>query len=224
MTSRFNPQTVAEALGQTVEAYPDRTAYIDQGESYSWRQIDGLVQAWAQQLHALGVGKGDRIAVILPNGLPWVLSYLACAGLGAVLVGLSVRYRQTELDFILADSEVKAVLAPREFAGFDFVSYLGQAQQRLGKLKHLIWIEPDFVQNLVPAVGENEQLAGPAPDDLLMIIYTSGTTGRPKAAGLSHRSQLASALAQREHVKASVDDLVQLAMPLNHVGGITCGI
>lgn len=218
------PETVAQALAQTVAAYPDKTAYIDQGRSYSWQQVDVMAEAWAHSLFAQGLRRGDRIGIILPNGLPWILTYLAAAKMGAVVVGLSVRYRSTELDFMLQDSAIKAVLAPREMAGFDYVTYLDQARQRFESLQHLLWVDAGFEPQLQAAHEPSGYGAGAKPDDLLMIIYTSGTTGRPKAAGLTHRSQLGSALAQCSHVRASVDDLVQLAMPLNHVGGITCGV
>jgi fatty-acyl-CoA synthase len=61
-------------------------------------------------------------------------------------------------------------------------------------------------------------------NDLAMVIYTSGTTGRPKGAGLTHHSLLASARAQAAHMRIDEHDLLPLALPLNHVGGITCGI
>lgn len=218
------PETVAQALAQTVAAYPDKTAYIDQGRSYSWQQVDAMAEAWAHSLFAQGLRRGDRIGIILPNGLPWILTYLAAAKMGAVVVGLSVRYRSTELDFMLQDSTIKAVLAPREMAGFDYVAYLDQARQRFESLQHLLWVDAGFEQQLQAAHESSGYGDVAQPDDLLMIIYTSGTTGRPKAAGLTHRSQLGSALAQCSHVRASADDWVQLAMPLNHVGGITCGV
>ena len=218
------PETVGQALAQTVAAYPDKTAYIDQGRSYNWQQVDAMAEAWAHSLFAQGLRHGDRIGIILPNGLPWILTYLAAAKMGAVVVGLSVRYRSTELDFMLQDSAIKAVLAPREMAGFDYVAYLDQARQRFESLEHLLWVDAGFEQQFQAAHEPSGYGEGAKPDDLLMIIYTSGTTGRPKAAGLTHRSQLGSALAQCSHVRASADDLVQLAMPLNHVGGITCGV
>lgn len=224
MTSHSNPTTVGQALAQTVAAYPDRTAYIDQGQSYSWKQVGAMAQAWASQLQAMGIRSGDRIGIILPNGLPWVLTYLAAAKIGAVVVGLSVRYRDSELDFMLEDSQCKAVLALKEFAGFDYAVYLEQARERSPVLEHLLWVDAGFVQNLQSAPVAASANTDPQPDDLLMVIYTSGTTGRPKAAGLTHRSQLGSAQAQCAHVQASADDLVQLAMPLNHVGGISCGV
>lgn len=218
------PETVAQAFAQTAAAYPDKTAYIDQGRSYNWQQVDAMAEAWAHSLFAQGLRCGDRIGIILPNGLPWILTYLAAAKMGAVVVGLSVRYRSTELDFMLQDSAIKAVLAPREMAGFDYVAYLDQARQRFESLQHLLWVDAGFEQQLQATHESSGYGEGAQPDDLLMIIYTSGTTGRPKAAGLTHRSQLGSALAQCSHVRASADDLVQLAMPLNHVGGITCGV
>ena len=228
MTPQTYPQTVAQALAQTVAAYPDKTAYIDQGRRYSWQQVYAMAEAWAHSLFAQGLRRGDRIGIILPNGLPWILTYLAAAKMGAVVVGLSVRYRSSELDFMLQDSAINAVLAPREMAGFDYVAYLDQARKRFESLQHLLWVDAGFEKRLQTTAGVSVEAAGydvgPQPDDLLMIIYTSGTTGRPKAAGLTHRSQLGSALAQRNHVRASEDDWVQLAMPLNHVGGITCGL
>ncbi|MDR2297093.1 MAG: AMP-binding protein [Comamonas sp.] len=227
MHTDSSAQTVAQALARTVASFPQRPAYIDQGQSYGWQQMDVMAEAWARRLSAMGLSRGDRIGVILPNGLPWILSYLAAAKMGAVIVGLSVRYRDTELDFMLADSQVKAVLAPREFAGFDYEDYLGRACLRLSTLKHLIWVGEQFVPDLQSVASADEVASTdwvPQPEDLLLIIYTSGTTGRPKAAGLSHRSQLGSAQAQCAHVRATAEDLVQLAMPLNHVGGITCGV
>ena len=135
------PRTVAQALAQTVADHPHRNAYIDQGRSYSWQQVDVMASAWAAHLSSLGLRPGDRIGIILPNGLPWVLSYLAAAKTGLVVVGLSVRYRDAELDFMLQDSQVKAVLAPREFAGFDYQNTLAQARRRFAALEHLLWVD-----------------------------------------------------------------------------------
>lgn len=64
------PRTVAQALAQTVAAHPHRDAYIDQGRSYSWQQVDVMASAWAAHLSSLGLRPGERIGIILPNGLP----------------------------------------------------------------------------------------------------------------------------------------------------------
>ena len=62
------------------------------------------------------------------------------------------------------------------------------------------------------------------PGDVAMVIYTSGTTGRPKGAGLTHHSLLASATAQARHTRVTADDVLHMGNPLNHVGGITCAV
>ena len=227
MASISAPATVAAALAQTVQQHP-KTAYIDKDRDISWQEVDATSSRLARRLRALGLGKGDRIGIILPNRIEWIYTYFAAAKIGAVVVGLNVRYRDVELDFMLADSQIKAVLAPRSYAGFDYVQFLTQAQTRFPALQHLLFVDDASPQNLL-APGADETAALPAeyspqPDDLLLIIYTSGTTGRPKAAGITHRSQLASARAQVAHTKFTADDLLQLALPLNHVGGTTCGV
>ena len=82
----------------------------------------------------------------------------------------------------------------------------------------------DLMASDLDPVALEAAKAAVRPDDLIMIIYTSGTTGQPKGAALSHRSQLASARAEDHHIQLTEDDLVPMALPFNHVSGITCGI
>ncbi len=222
--------TVADALAHAAATRPG-TAYIDGGREWSWRQVAEASAHLAGQLRQRGLGRGDRIGIILPNQIEWLLTYFAAAQIGAAVVGLNVRYRETELDFMLTDSRVKAVVAPAQYAGFDYVDFFARRRGQYPQLEHTWFLADaavlpdgtDFRSLLLP--GAAPVPAGAAsPDDLLMVIYTSGTTGRPKAAGLTHRSQLASAWAQCTHTRMTADDLLQLAMPFNHVGGITCGI
>ena len=222
--------TVADALAHAAATRPG-TAYIDGGREWSWRQVAEASAHLAAQLRQRGLGRGDRIGIILPNQIEWLLTYFAAAQIGAAVVGLNVRYRETELDFMLADGRVKAVLAPAQYAGFDYVDFFARRRGQYPQLEHA-WFLADTA--VLPDGADFRSLLQPgaapvpvgtaSPDDLLMVIYTSGTTGRPKAAGLTHRSQLASAWAQCTHTRMAADDLLQLAMPFNHVGGITCGI
>ncbi len=230
MSSFDQPGTVGAALAHAAAQHAG-TAFIDGDATYTWPDMDRLATQVGQRLQALGIGHGDRIGVILPNQIEWLALYFAAARIGAVVVGLSVRYRDTELDFMLSDSGAKAVLAPVSFAGFDYVHSLNEARQRMPHLQHLLFVGAPgdtgvaFDAWLQGGADDAPALlgTGPAPEDLVMVIYTSGTTGRPKAAGLTHRSQLASASAQQTHTGIASTDVLQLALPLNHVGGITCG-
>jgi fatty-acyl-CoA synthase len=152
---------------------------------------------------------------------------------------MSPRYRATELGHILRDSELKAVATIASHEGCDLVALFGELAADAPSLRHLILLPGCTMQ--APAGGLQQltyaQLAATdagegiaamevavGPEDEAMVIYTSGTTGRPKGASLTHRSVLASARAQAAHMGIRADDLLTLALPLNHVGGITCGI
>ena len=222
--------TLGELLSAAAARHGDRAAYIDNGRRYAFAEVDALACAISARLASLGIEKGDRIAVIALNQIEWVVAFFAAAKIGAVIVGLNVRYRDSELDYMLADSKAKAVISLPEYGGFSYTGYFAGRRDALPHLRHHFFLEaqrepgtPGFPADLAP--GERDAPApSVSPGDLLMIIYTSGTTGMPKGAGLTHRSALLSAQAQARHIRARPDDLIQLANPLNHVGGITCGI
>lgn len=221
-------------LAAAAASHGDRTAYIYHNEACSFQAIDEIASFLAERLRATGIGKGDRIAIIALNQIEWLYVFFAAAKLGAVVVGLNVRYRESELDYMLEDSMAKAVISLSEYAGFSYVRYFAEAGERLPDLKHYIYFDSPadgagipfstLIQRdaMVSASATAERLVD--PEDPLMIIYTSGTTGRPKGAALTHRSILAAAAAQAQHINATSGDVIQLANPLNHVGGITCGI
>lgn len=222
--------TVAAALQHAAQTRTG-TAYIDRGREWSWQDMDVTSDRLAAQLQALGMSKGDRIGLLLLNQIEWLHAYFAAAKIGAVIVGMSARFRESELNHLLQDSQIKAVVTLGDIGGFDFGTFFAQAQARHPLLQHRIHVGPGaapgsvlFPELLEPLPnGASLQPVQVAPDDLMIVIYTSGTTGRPKAAGITHRSQLASARAQQMHTGMGPDDVMQLAMPFNHVGGTTCG-
>jgi len=228
------PRTVGAALATAAATHADRIAYIDDGRCHSFRDVDEDAGALAARLAAAGVAHGTRIAVIAPNQIEWLHVFYAAARLGAVIVGMSVRYRDTELEYMLADSQASMVVSLPECGGFDYRAYFAAAEAggRFPYLRRVVYLGPRSANALapfaaLPAPAKDAapvKLAAPGPDDVMMIIYTSGTTGKPKAAGLTHGAMLASAAAQAAHLRAAPDDLIQLANPFNHVGGITCGV
>ena len=223
--------TVGELLSAAAARHGDRAVYIYEGKRYAFREIEEAAAALSSRLTRLGIGKGDRIAVIALNQIEWVIAFFAAARMGAVIVGLNVRYRESELDYMLGDSMAKVVISLPEYGDFNYSAYFDGRRDKLPHLRHHLYLGPTGEPNAMGFPADMDTCETPpaptpsvSPDDLLMIIYTSGTTGMPKGAGLSHRSALLSARAQARHIRANPDDLIQLALPLNHVGGITCGI
>ncbi|MDO9286149.1 MAG: AMP-binding protein [Aquabacterium sp.] len=225
------PTTIGDPLSQAARRRGDRPAYIEQGTAYGWALVDAASDQMACGLMGLKLQRGDRIGIIGLNQMEWLLLFYAAAKIGVAVVGLSVRYRDSELEAMLGDSETKAVFTLREHEGFDFVAMFQRLGPRLPALRHVIAIDGSGLNSLA-ALAATPLEAGRLsalrrrvlPDDVAMVIYTSGTTGRPKGAGLTHHSLLASAAAQAAHTRVSDADLIHMANPLNHVGGITCGV
>jgi fatty-acyl-CoA synthase len=230
---------VWRALREAVEDDPERVGYVYQGRNITFREMDEITDRVASGLLHLGFQKGDRIGVIALTQPEWLFVYFAAAKIGAIVVGLSVRYRETELHYMLNQSEARAVVALRAFGDMDYVRFFEGFRERIPSVERFLFLGGegfsgstsfDTLMNAeVDEAALQRAKAAVAPVDPVMIIYTSGTTGRPKGAVLTHKSQLASARGQAEHTvdpEADDDDnrYRLIPLPLNHVGGITCGV
>jgi fatty-acyl-CoA synthase len=229
-----NAATIWEALNEAAEELPDKTGYIYEGRKISFKEVNAAADRVASQLLRLGYRKGDRIGIIGLNQPEWLYTYFAAAKIGAVVVGLNVRYRDSEIEYIINQSEARGLVSVSRTAEMDYVQFFNSFRARIPTVKQFFFIgDEGFAgsrnfQALLSAEPDGDALkkasAAVEPRDLMIIIYTSGTTGQPKGAAITHKSQLAAARAQAAHARISADDLLPLALPLNHVGGITCGL
>jgi len=234
MTSISQAPTIWEALKEAARISPEKAGCIFQSEAISFKDIDERSDRVAAGLLQLGMQKGDRIGIIGLNQPEWVYLYFAAAKIGAVVVGLSVRYRSSEFEYILNHSQTSVVATLPAIPDMNYVEFFQEFGPKIPSVKQFIFIGgagsegSPTVEALLDTKVDREALdkalQAVTPDDLIMIIYTSGTTGRPKGAAISHRSQLASARAQAEHTRITENDVIPLALPFNHVGGITCGL
>lgn len=232
--STHPPATIGANLAQAAARRAGASACIDGDHAYSYADLDATAQQVACGLLALGLVRGDRIGIAALNQIEWLQLFYGAARIGVTVVGMSLRYRDSELEYMVADSEVKFVFTLASHADFDFFAMWDRLTPRLPMLKGVIGIDQRrgasavCLADLLAATLAPQALARAAAEvldtDLAMVIYTSGTTGRPKGAGLTHRSMLASARAQATHMRLDEHDRLALPMPLNHVGGITCGI
>jgi malonyl-CoA/methylmalonyl-CoA synthetase len=201
----------------------DRTkAFIEtEGDlHYTWDDLDSITARFARCLRALGVTKGDRVAVQVEKSPEAVFLYLACLRAGAVFLPLNTAYTLPELDYFFGDAEPSVVVC--DPARADEVAALPSAHGRpvltlnaegRGSLTHLAVDEPE---DLPPMVC--------APDDLAALLYTSGTTGRSKGAMLTHENLASNALTLREAWGFSSDDVLLHALPIYHTHGLFVAI
>ncbi|MCU5784165.1 long-chain-fatty-acid--CoA ligase [Alcanivorax balearicus MACL04] len=214
---------IPDQLNLTAREHADRIGWIDNGHPHRFADTEALTACLAGGLQALGLRRGDRIGVIAPNRMAWLWLFFASARLGVAVVGLSVRYRDAELRHMVNDSAMKAVFTVAAHDNFDFLAMFDRLAPETPTLEQVVDLDGERFQQLLRAepVPVAPELNA---DDLAMVIYTSGTTGRPKGTALTHASMLASAAAQAAHTRMIPEDHTQLALPFNHVGGITCGI
>lgn len=199
--------------------------YVDGDVDYPLAEVEAASRRLATAFLDLGLKRGDRLALIALNQIEWLQAFFAATRIGVVVVAPSVRYRRAELEYMLNDAEVTTVVCLSSLDGFSYEALFDEMKNALPRVERFIYIGGDFTRlAATPADPSRLAAATVEPDDLAMVIYTSGTTGRPKGAGLTHGSLLRSAGAQAAHTAMGPGDHIKVALPLNHVGGITCSI
>lgn len=219
--------TVANALRRTLLQHGDAVGYIDHGRSHTFNDLEQASERLAGALHGMGLARGDRIALLAPNQIEWVELFFAAAKLGITVVALNPRYRDGEIEYMLGDAQVRAVFTIARLDDFDYLAMFQRLAPRLPALRDVVTIDPERLAQFASSADSGalaslrEQVT---PEDVAVVIYTSGTTGRPKGCALTHRSLLAAAQAQAQHMRLAPDDLLQIVAPLNHVGALSCSL
>jgi len=230
-------RTLSQVLRETTEQYPERNAILDpSGVTLTYEELSAKVDRLARGMLELGVAKGDKVGLWMPNIPEWVVAYYAIARIGAVVVPMNTRYKTHEVEYILDNSEATTVFAVSAFAGIDYISMISEIHGNLPNLKHVIVVgEPgegmhgfDEVVELGGGKLDNSLLADReaecAPEDNVFILYTSGTTGNPKGAMLSHHNIAKNAEQVTEVLHTSEEDVFLIAVPFFHCFGCVMGI
>lgn len=188
-----------------------RTAIRFEGRDVSYVELNARVNRAAHALAGLGVGHGDRLAVLARNSPEYAEVLLACAKLGAIVVPLNWRLAAPELEFQISDAGATTIVFDPEFAVADALRPLCKEELALGP-------EGSYEQALAGATDEEPRAAVRA-DDVLTILYTSGTTGRPKGAMLTHGNFFWTNLNILLAVDLAQDERSVVVLPMFHVGG-----
>ena len=226
MTTNSSFTTIGATLAEATADSPDRPFLIDQDGTTTFAELKLRADMVSQGLIERGYSSGDRLAVAVTNRREWAEVFFGAAQIGVVVVTLNVRYRESELEYMLNQSESRGVVAHASLAGFDYVGFYQDFMSRIPTVKDLFFLDHPSYESLVDHEANISALEvatnGVVPSDPAVILYTSGTTGRPKGATITHQSILSSAIAQVEHFATAPNDSMAGHLPFNHVGGITC--
>jgi fatty-acyl-CoA synthase len=226
--------TIGQAFDHTVAQFPDGEALVvrHQSRRYTWRQLADTVDLHARAFLALGLQTGDRLGIWAPNCAEWLISQIASAKLGVILVNINPAYRTSELDYVLRQSGCQWLVCAGAFKGSD---YHGMLQELQPDLRGIISLDPSPPAGFMPwstlatlgAEVTPEQLhqrqASLHFDQAVNIQYTSGTTGFPKGATLSHHNILNNGYMVGESLGLTAQDRLVIPVPLYHCFGMVMG-
>jgi fatty-acyl-CoA synthase len=208
--------------GQSPAVDPNRPAVaFDDQEPLSWAQLRDAELRYARSLQAAGIGRGDRVAMLLTNSVDYLVFFLALARVGAVAVRLNWRLTAGELQFMLDDSGTKMLLLDAEFAD-RIEGILGDITVESHVVRGADGSAPEWATPLEHFLGGqgNGEFPELGLDDPLSLMYTSGTTGRPKGAIWTHGNALWFSSMQTMKWKFDQDTVAMTPGPLFHVGGL----
>ena len=222
---------LAELVGAVVRIQPDRPCLISGARKVTYGQVWADAGALAAGLGDLGVKPGDRVAVDLPNSPEWVLTLLATARLGAVLVPVNPALAWHELKYQLRHAEATVVVAAQSSGDLESLEVFEDLISELPDLRQLVLVGPDEtwfddrICQFADLVQRGRRATPPVPDldpvqAPLALLYTSGTMGKPKGVLLSHTNLVFAANGAREALQLSPDDRVHGAVPLFTVFGV----
>ena len=204
-------------LENTTEKNPEKTALIFGGSRISYGKTKEAADRMAQGLINLGLVKGDRIALMLPNIPHYVMSYFALLRAGITIVPVSIFFKAEEIHHLLEDSEVRGIIYWEEFRG-DVL----QAVQQLAHCEHLIVlgenpeqgeVRLNYLMEINTPLTESVETDD---DDTALIAYTAGTTGRHNGAELTHGNIIFDIEAVCSFLKISDDDSTLGIIPFYH--------
>ena len=212
-------RTLFELLDEQAARRPDAIAVIAGAAAQSWSTLADRARRAAAVLRAHGIGRGDRVGLLINNRCEWLEAAFGAWLLGAVVAPFSTWSTRRELEFLLADSEVRALVALARFAREDYAAMLRELAPAREVPVLLVDGDASF-PDYVAARDAASPLPTPAPgegasaSDDAIILYSSGSTSRPKAIALAHYQVIENGFNIGERQGLGPADKVLLSPPL----------
>ena len=227
--------TIGELLGKVASRFPENEALVDisKGVRLTYREFLNHVNQLAKGFLKLGIGKGDHLALWSPNRWEWIITEFAIAKIGAVLVSVDTNAQHQQLEYLLTQSDSRALIMAEGLKGSEYLEIIRQLPH-LPELKHLVLMADQTHSGMTrwktllemgkdtadSLLGERERDC--RMDDVVTLLYTSGTTGAPKGVISTHFGILNTTAASAEIQRLTEKDRLCLSVPLSHMFGCIC--
>ena len=242
-------QTIGGFFDDMARRVPDNDALVacHQNLRYTYRQLQAEANRLASALLELGLQRGDRVGIWSHNNAQWLLTQLATAKVGIILVNINPAYRVSELEYALNKVSCTALISMCEFKTSNYLEMIRTLAPelahcapgalnaaRLPELKSVIHLGEQqeagmlrFTDLIARGSADDARLRGIAaalqPTDPINIQFTSGTTGFPKGATLTHRNILNNGFFIGEAMRLTAQDRLCIPVPLYHCFGMVLG-
>jgi len=247
----FTEDTIGEFLEKQVQKYPNKEfiVYPDRDLRFTYNEFNERVNLLAKGLLAIGLKKGDHLGIWATNVPDWLTFLFATAKIGVVLVTINTAYKSHELEYVMKQSDMKAIAIIDGFRDVDYIRTIYQLvpelkshergnlkSRKFPHLKSVIYIgaakhrgmynihELMLLGKHIPDSELEEVKKTLNNNDVINMQYTSGTTGFPKGVMLTHRNILNNGYYIGERQKFTEEDRLCLPVPLFHCFGIVLGV
>jgi long-chain acyl-CoA synthetase len=210
---------VANYLENTMLAHPDKPALIFEGQGqWTFRELDETINQVANGLIDLGIKKGDRVTLFLPNCAEALFFYYGIMKMGGIVNPLNMMLKEKELEYIVGDCEPEILVTAKEVDAEPMKVFTSSGN----KVKKMIVVDGTEGNNIIsyenwvkkyPKEFDAVKVDG---DDLAAILYTSGTTGKPKGVMLTHTNLWTNARHCADWAKTTYRDIGVASLPLFH--------
>ena len=218
---------IHKVLEDTAERFPDKLAFLYPMEM-TFKQFKEQVDIFATALKNLGVKKGDRVALYIPNSIQWEIAFYGLEKAGAIMVPMNPLFKETEVKYEAIDSGAETIVV------FQPLYPIVAAIKDKTSLKTIIIIESEEIKGNLKmpegTIGWSVLMKSTKSDppeyvfnpkeDLAALVYTSGTTGLPKGTMLTHYNMVSNVVQASQMFELSDFDIAMTVLPLYHIYGL----
>ena len=242
MAEWFEKRTLGNLLDVAVDQFASQEALCFENKRWSFSEIKSHVDKLARGLIGVGVKPGDKVCLWMTNCPEWIYTFFAVAKIGAILVPVNTRFRTSDMEYVLRQSDSSTLIAIDESGPVNYLTMIEElcpeialcqpSQLRLAKfpeLKRIIVLgnnHPsgvldwnDLGRNKISVEYYDEIQSSVDPDDIVLLMYTSGTTGFPK--GVMHCHNIQRTLVDAaSRMGMTSRDVILMYLPLFHCFGL----